>query len=129
VSSIINKSGLTTSRQNPQTIRVEIHKLTIKDGKLTQNFFTNIDIQPPLARMTVNEMNEEIIEMIKDIPQEFHFPLTSVAWDKGHSAGYEEVISELLYLISKFTPSIREYKKNILKEFESVCLVGSKTFK
>jgi hypothetical protein len=124
VNKIIREAGLTTTRKNPQTIPVKVFLIELNEGKLERKHTRLFQIVPPIARMTEDEFNEEQIRMIKDIPNEFHDSLTSVAWDMGGVDGYEEVISELSYLITEFTPAIREYKKNILKEFESVCLVG-----
>jgi len=119
VQSIINNSGLKTSRQNPQTIRVEIHKLTIKDGKLTKNFFTNIDIQPPIARMTTDEFQEEKKRILSEIPEVFHYAFNSLADGDVHGGGCEEVISALSGLSHYLTPCIAEFKKQMIRDFET----------
>lgn len=117
VQSIINKSGLTTPRQNPQSVNVKVMSIVInQEGKLERILFAYFGIVPPIAKINEDEFQEEQKQMLKNIPEEFHEPLTSVAWSKGHNEGFEEVIAELSYLITEFTPAIREYKERIDNE-------------
>lgn len=119
VQSIINKSGLTTSRSHTaMPIRVEIHILTIKDGKLTRKLYTNLDIQPPLARMTTKEFQEEQKRILSEIPEMFHYAFTSIANDRANGGGMEEVISALNELSHYFQPCITEFKKQMIRDFE-----------
>lgn len=117
VQRIIRESGLTTPRQNPQSINVKVMSIVINpEGKLERILFAYFDIIPRIAKMNEDEFQEEQIQMLKDIPKAFHEPLTNVAWDKGHHEGFEEVISELSYLITEFTPAIRAYKEFLENE-------------
>ncbi len=48
-----------------------------------------------MARMTEEEFNKEQADLLGGIPPELHSALQHFAWDKGHSAGYEEVVGVL----------------------------------
>jgi hypothetical protein len=118
VERIIRKSGYTTPRKNPKMLLVNVYSLCAKDGKriLTRSHHSNFEIYPPLARMTEDEFNEEQEKLLKDIPKEFHGAFPGVAWDNGHSAGLEEVISVLSDLISNFKQPIEDYGKRLVEE-------------
>lgn len=114
VQSIIKKSGLTTSRSHTaMPIRVEIHILTIKDGKLTRKLFTNLDITPPLARMTTEEYHKEHARLLLEIPTEFRDAFTIMAGEKANGSGFEEIISALSGLINDLQPSIQAFENRM----------------
>ena len=113
---IVRTSGITTPRKNPKKLLVHVSSICAKDGKLTRKPFTNFEIYPPTTRMTPDEFNEEKYKLLKDIPKEFHVAFSSVAWDKGHSDGLEEVISILSDLISNFKQSIIDYENRLVEE-------------
>jgi hypothetical protein len=56
------------------------------------------------------------IEALKDVPKELHGALSSIAWDGGHSAGYEEVISELSELVYCLEEPLKKLQERIERE-------------
>jgi len=114
ISKAVLKSGIKTSRYNPQTIRIEIFTLKIKDGKLVRSFVKRMDVQPPPLAMTSEEFEEEMKKVLDEIPEEFHSFIKSESWESGHSSGREEVISLAQNLISDLKPCIGLFQKRIL---------------
>ena len=62
-----------------------------------------------MARMTEQEYTEAQAELLKDFPPEFKGTLSYMAWERGHSAGYEEVLNELRGLVSDLKEPIQKY--------------------
>lgn len=62
--------------------------------------------------MLETEFNAKIGEILQSIPKEFHSALSYYAWEQGHSAGFEEVISVLRNLVSDLQSSFETYEKN-----------------
>lgn len=51
--------------------------------------------------------------ILKDIPIEFKSVLSYMAYERGHSAGENEINLVLRGLVSDLTPAINEFKKNL----------------
>jgi len=117
---VVRESGLTTPRSNPQTVRVRVEAFGVKDGKMVRTLYRDYDIRPPLARMTDAEYVEERDSALLDVPCEFCPVLSDMAWERGHSSGYEEVINYLLELVAELKPVIESYGKRMAKEAKLV---------
>jgi len=63
--------------------------------------------------MTSSEFNQKQAEMLANVPVEFHSWLQGIAWDQGHSSGYENVISILEDLLYGFEEARAKYNKRI----------------
>ena len=68
---------------------------------------------PP--RMTSDEFATEQTRLLKDIPKEFHAAMSYLAWEQGHSAGYEEVIGCLSDLVDNLAKPIQEFALSLTK--------------
>lgn len=108
---VVAKAGVQNDRSEPsRTVRVTLFRLVIEKGQLLRRNAGNFDIQPQLKRMTDEEYQLEWTELLKDIPTEFHSFIKNDCWDRGHSAGYEEVINyarEMCYNIKEPIESFR----------------------
>lgn len=109
----VAKQNMTTSRKNPESWSVGLFKLTIKDGQLVRSKIGTYEIQLPLAPMTVGEYNAELDELLEQIPTEFHGFVSSSAYERGHSAGYEEVLGIARTLVSDLLEPIKKFKQNL----------------
>jgi hypothetical protein len=67
-----------------------------------------------MERMTEEQFRDQEDEILKDVPIEFHGPLRGMAWDQGHSAGFEEVIGDLREMVYRLKPAIAEYTARIV---------------
>lgn len=111
----VRKSGLKNTRKNPNRIvKVELFKLVIEQGKLVRQFAGRFVATPPLERMTEQEYNEEWNELLKDIPKEFHSFIMSDCYERGHSAGYEEVINYAHEMCHNIKEPIKKFKESLL---------------
>jgi hypothetical protein len=114
----VRKAGITTPRKDPKTVHVKMFVLKIDNGQLKREEITGYDVTPPMVRMTENEFYQEREELVMELPVEFHSAVNQMAWEHGHSAGYEEVINYLRELVSNLKPCIEKYKANHLKGTE-----------
>lgn len=62
--------------------------------------------------MTPEEFNKQETELLNKVPQEFRGWLSYYAYEQGHSAGYEEVLSYLRELIYELVPAMNKFKLN-----------------
>jgi hypothetical protein len=115
VKHLVLKSGIKAKRKNPSSIKVKVDSIGAKDGVLKSTHYYNYEIMPPLEPMTDTEFEEEKKNILSEVPQEFYGVFASMAWDRGHSSGYEEVISYLKEMVSEFSPAINAFSNRVSK--------------
>lgn len=69
-----------------------------------------------MERMTEEEYAKAQAFLLKDIPEEFKGPLSSMAWEDGHYAGYEECLNILRGLVISLEEPIKKYGKRERKD-------------
>jgi hypothetical protein len=111
---IVRESGIITPRSNPEPVDVRIEGLKLIGGDFVRKHIISYKIVPPLTRMTEDEYNKEHDDLISKLPVEFHGVVSSMAWERGHSAGYEEVIGILSELVDKLSPAIKAFERAIV---------------
>lgn len=57
----------------------------------------------------LEELTEKEKFILSMVPEEFRSVLSTMAYDRGHSAGIEEVVSILEQLVYDLTPAIMKY--------------------
>ena len=90
---VIQKSGETQGRKETIVVEVPIMKQTIKDGQIHLHRINMMEITLPRRSMTVEDYVAEMDDILGDLPEEFAGFVSSQAYDRGHSSGYEECIS------------------------------------
>lgn len=65
--------------------------------------------------MDNQEFEQRQEEILKDIPEEFHSAVKWHAWDRGHSSGYESVLSCVADLVDMLKDPIAEYTARLIK--------------
>lgn len=88
------------------------------------------DHKPYPARMLQGEFGKKQDELLADMPEEFKSVLSAMAWEMGHSAGFEEVINYLKSLVDDLQEPIelfacrirRQQLSELRKEYPSLCL-------
>lgn len=81
--------------------------------------------------MTDKEFIAKQHEMLARIPEAFHDFFHDLAWEEGHSSGYEEVLNCLSNLLDLFPDALKKYNKptiTVLKETEQWLLDENCTF-
>lgn len=111
----VRSKKLTTSRKNPQTVAVELFAVEISGGQLNRRKVGNYEVMPSLERMNSEEYNEELAEAIEELPEEFQSYVSHAAWERGHSAGYEEVVNIAREMASDLLPHLQRYQKRIME--------------
>ena len=69
--------------------------------------------KPYPPAMTAEKFTEKQVESLSEVPAQFWSALSNIAWEQGHSAGYEETLGILRVLISALRPSIQQFEKDI----------------
>ena len=95
-------------------IPVDLAILTIDKGKLVRTQITTYSIPPSLERMTEEEYNQEWKELLEDIPPEFHSFIQTDCYERGHSAGYEEVINYAHEMVYNIKGPIKNFEKRLI---------------
>lgn len=71
-----------------------------------------------MERMSEQEFVVKRDEYLERLPVEFRSRVGYMAWERGHSSGYEEVINILSEMVYQLEDPIREFETRI--EFEAI---------
>ena len=115
-SNLVRRLGLSTPRKEPKKIKVSVFSLAIVKGKLERRNAGSYEIDLPLHRMTADEYNAELKETLEEIPEEFRPYVSQEAYERGHSAGYEEVLGIAQEMIHNLKPCIVAFEKRVGKK-------------
>ena len=69
--------------------------------------------KPYPPRMTNEEFTKKETELLTQLPVQFRSVLSSMAYERGHSGGMEEIISILSSLITDLLPTIILFEKDV----------------
>ena len=111
----VRAKKLKTSRKNPQKVAVELFAVEVSKGELKRRKIGNYEVMPYLERMTGEEYNEELMQALEELPEEFQNYARQAAWQRGHSAGYEEVVNIAKEIVSDLLPHIKRYQRRIME--------------
>ena len=109
----VRTHGTTTNRKNPVNVKVKIDKLVLVKGKVQRIHYTGIDVPAPFAPMTEKEFQEELDKELSQIPTEFHPFINKQSWDRGHSAGYEEVLNIAQEMTYELKPCVAKFEDRL----------------
>jgi hypothetical protein len=107
----VRNAGLTTSRSNPIPVMVDLFQLVITDGKLVRQGMGKKEVMPPMAPMTKAEYEIKLNVIGDTLPMDCRNFVIHQAYDRGHSAGYEEILNIARDLTDDLLPCIRCYEK------------------
>ena len=108
---VVYKAGLTTSHDNPQRAIVKVYELTIVNGEIKRNFIKTCDVELPFAKLTEAEYEAKLEYILVWLPPAFRSFVSSQAWERGHSGGYEEVLLIADDLTDGLKVAIMEYER------------------
>jgi hypothetical protein len=91
----------------------EVQNYFITKGEYDCKSFEQKPLPPP--RMTEEQYQEKQGEILADIPVEFHSTLSYMAYERGHSSGYEECIGIRQDLVTNLEPAIDSYRNTLIK--------------
>lgn len=109
----VRAAKLTTPRSNPQQIPVDLFELKILGGKLVRSRVLRCLIDLPPERLANDELSAEMLALLADLPEEFQGYVSHESWDRGHSAGMEEVVMIARSIVDSLKPCIENYRKRL----------------
>jgi hypothetical protein len=112
---IVRKSGLTTPRNDPQAVAVQLFRLEIAGAKIVQRLRGTYQVMPPRAAATADDYDTEMEQALCDLPDEFKSFVSSQAWQRGHSAGHDEVVGIANELAGDIRPAILAYQRRLME--------------
>lgn len=108
------KAGITTPRDNPQSIFVELFERVLSGGDTARRHRGTFEVVPPVASMTPEQFEAEIREALQALPEEFCQFVRQWRHVHGHSAGSEAclnltrpMLEELRLVIVKYTARVQ----------------------
>lgn len=113
----VRQLGIRTPRKNPQPVKVTVFTQRLERGDIKETPH-KLEVVPYLERMTDTEYKEEMDELLKPLPPEFHAFVRGQAYDQGHSSGYEEVVSIAQGLVHDLEPCVMAYTKRLNRKPE-----------
>jgi len=63
--------------------------------------------------MTSDEFNTQQTEILKPLPPEFHAMLSYSAYERGHSAGYDECLLHLREMADALAEPVRKFESRV----------------
>lgn len=95
---------LKTSRSKAEKITFKTFRLVVEKGQQKRIASYDITVNLPLEAMNEQEYEQEMENLLADIPNEFREYIRSEAWDQGHANGYDEcfgIATNLYYALKK----------------------------
>ena len=109
-------SGISTDRHNPEKQNIYVSIVALKNGALTISPESRYSLTPPFKDINQEEFVAESIRLLSEIPKEFCPYLSAMAYERGHSAGFEEVLLILKNEIVEIAPAIKDFEARINRE-------------
>jgi len=76
--------------------------------------------EPYPPEMTAEEFNILEAEVLKDLPEEFRSCISSMSYERGHSAGYEECLIHVKGYVRDLKDPIEKFKNRIINTSQFV---------
>lgn len=113
----VRDAGLTCRRgDDVRTVAVTVRPVTLKLGKAVHGHPTKYRVDLPLAPMTEEEFEADLAEALAALPEEFRGAVSAEAWDRGHWAGYEEVLLHARGITDWLSPAVAKYTDAVLRD-------------
>lgn len=100
-------------RGETESIHVRVYKIEVKNLKVELNYFKSMWVTPFEKEMDSTEYHEEMGRLLEEIPEEFRGYVSSEAYDRGHSSGYEESFNIAQDITSTLKRCIDKYTKRL----------------
>lgn len=95
-------------------VAVKIYKVEINKNFVPKfTFVKTIEVEPLNLPITGEDYSREMEKMLSKIPQEFHSYVSTTAYDRGHSSGYEECLQIAQEIVSDLKGPIEKYKYSL----------------
>lgn len=108
----LRKSTVRTSYHHPVSSPVTLYRIDLVKGQASRKAVKTFRIMPQSVRLTDAEFGEEMKSILSKLPEEFRSYVSSSSWDRGHSAGYEEVIGIAREEAQNLAKCLEDYDEN-----------------
>lgn len=97
---ILKHLGLMSKYGSNTKIKFHVNALRAEDGCLIHRYIKDIEFRVPSIIRDENEYNMILDSVIQDLDPKMAAYVSNEAWSRGHSSGYEEVISIAKSMVS-----------------------------
>ena len=92
--------NIEAKRGESNQITVNVSTLEIDKGFLVETKKSDVIATIYYERLKEDQFNEDMNELLKDIPKQFYPFISGYSWEQGHSSGFEEVLTIARNLVS-----------------------------
>ena len=90
---ILKHLGLMSKYESEVKIKFHVNALRAEDGCLVHRYVKDIELRVPSIIRDESEYNRILDSVTQDLDPKMAAYISSEAWSRGHSSGYEEVIN------------------------------------
>lgn len=109
----VRKCVAARPRGSDRYVEAKVSEQKIVNGEISLGFYSIFHVPSPIERMTGEDYDREMKEIVSDLPIEFAEFVQSKSWEDGHSAGYEEVINIATSLAYEIKRAVDKYNARI----------------
>ena len=96
-----------------ESVTVRVYRVDIENLEVKLRYFKEIWVTPFEKEMGSTEYHEEMGRLLEEIPEEFRGYVSSEAYDRGHSSGYEESFNIAQDITNTLKRCIDKYTKRL----------------
>lgn len=96
-----------------ESVIVKVYRVDVQNLEVKLKYFEKIWVTPFEKEMDSSEYNAEMDKLLEEIPEEFRGYVSSEAYDRGHSSGYEESLNIAQDITSTLKRCIDKYTKRL----------------
>jgi uncharacterized protein YicC (UPF0701 family) len=101
-------------------IPVKMYKVSVKDLKIDLKLLKTVEVEPFARAMTAEDYTLEMEKLLKELPEEFGGYVSSEAYERGHSSGYEECYNIAQDIVSSLKGPIKKYGEGIRANLNAI---------
>lgn len=95
-------------------VEISIFKCVVKNGKIARKPLGKYHHYFPVRRLTSSEYEVKLNAILNEIPNSFNSFVRNQSWERGHSAGYEEVLMIAKEIVGELSPAVQAYRQFLL---------------
>lgn len=100
-------------RGGSESVTIKVYRVDIENLKVKLRYFKSMWVTPFEKEMDSTEYHEEMGRLLEEIPEEFRGYVSSEAYDRGHSSGYEESFNIAQDITNTLKRCIDKYTKRL----------------
>ena len=97
------------------TTKVTLFEVKLINGKIERVPAGSVDAVPWCRQLTELEYNKAMDDAVEPLPKEFQDYVRQESYDRGHSAGWSEVLNYARSMTTELLPVVNQYTTRITK--------------